>query len=134
MKAFVMTMDAMVAVSFMLTAMIMLSAMSLEPSAPRGAYMKEMTLDLLSVIEKSGTLGNLMDGNSTGIRSLLEATPDQVCMSVYIANSTGQTIAVIPKNGCGALGSEVQVASRHFVYYGQLYMLKAESWRKEGVG
>jgi len=134
MKGLLMTLDAMFAVAFMFTAIVLLSSMTFQPLAPRGAYLKQLSLDALTLMEKSKSLEYAVAGDSTEVRRLLEATPPQICMHVSISSANGSLVALIPKNGCGEAGKELQIASRHFVHAGDPYMVKAESWQKRDAG
>lgn len=130
MKAFVLTIDAMIAVSFLFMALLILSAQTFQPLAPRGIHMKQMTLDALTVMEKSGALYEALDGNSSEVRRLLEYTPELMCMHIQIRDDHGGEVALISKNDCGKLGREYQSATRDFIYDGEPYSVKADSWYK----
>ncbi len=128
MKAFVITMDALVAISVLFIALLVLSTMTFHPYAPRGVYLKQLTLDTLTLMDKTGKLGPAVEGNSAGIRRLLDATPELVCMQVSITDSNDEVIATIPKNNCGETGRELQVATRRFLYSGEPHNVRAQSW------
>ena len=134
MKGLILTLDAMVAVAFLLTAIVILSSMMFQPLVARGAYLKQITLDALTLIEKEDTLDDAVTGDSTSLRRVLEMTPPQVCMHIYIIDKNGGLIALIPKNDCGETGKEMQIAARHFIHDGEPYTLKAESWQRRDIG
>jgi hypothetical protein len=132
MKGYVITVDALVALSFLFLASLLIYSQTFHPQAPYGVYLKQFTLDVLTVMEKSGALEEGVEENSTEMRWLVESTPDLMCMQVSIINSSNQQIALVSKTHCGEFGREFQVASRPFVHDGEMYMVKAESWyRKE---
>jgi hypothetical protein len=132
MRGFVITFDAAVAVLFIFVAAAFLFSQSFEPNAPRGVYLKQLTLDALTVMEKTGRLDRAIDGNSTAVLEVMGATPDLACMQITIGDSVGNTVATITKVNCGEVGRELQTAAMPMVHNGNSYMVRAQSWYKKG--
>ena len=133
MRGFAITLDAVVAISFFLFAMIIIMSQIYQPRAPGGVYLKQLTLDTLTVLEKTGRIGQAIDGNTSSIQEIVEATPKLACMSVSIINITGDVVAGTVKGDCTeTIGLDVQTTARPVLYQGNRYVVKSESWfRKE---
>lgn len=134
MKAYVMTIDALLAITFIFLAALLIYTQVFQPYAPRGVHLKHLTLDVLTVMEEERALLHAIDGNGTAARQLLQWTPELVCMQVSIIDKNGVGIATIAKEGCGEYGKEFQVAVMPTVHDGEPYMVMAQSWyRKEST-
>ncbi|MBU0532415.1 hypothetical protein KKB44_02885 [Candidatus Micrarchaeota archaeon] len=134
MKGLVITIDALVAVAFLFIAALILYTQTFQPYAPNGIYLKQITLDALTVMEKTEILDSAISGNSSGMRRIIETTPELVCMQISILNSSDDQILIISKNDCGEYGQELQVVIMPTVRAGEFYTVKAESWyRKEST-
>lgn len=131
MRAFVITFDSLIAVSFLFIAALLVATTTFQPYAPRGVYLKQLTLDVLTVMEKTGSFGIAIDGNSSAMRQVLRATPEPACIQVTISDDNGNELATLTKLDCGAFGRELQTAAMPFVHDGDLYMAKAQSWYKK---
>ncbi len=133
MKGFAITLDAVVALTFFMFAMMIISAQSYQPIAPGEVYLKQLTLDTLTVLEKTGGIGQALGGNATAAHQLIEATPKLACMQVSFINSTEDVVTAVVKNGCTETsGLDIQTAARPVLYNGSKYIIKSESWfRKE---
>lgn len=134
MKGFAATLDSVVAISFLFFALALIATQTYEPRAPGGVYLKQLTLDTLTVLEKTGRLGSAIDGNESAIPEVLEATPHLSCVSISIINSTGDEFIYAEKSGCtDSEELDLQVATLPLVHRGEYYIVKSESWfRKEG--
>jgi hypothetical protein len=128
MKAFVITMDALAAMAFIIIAAIFFFSQTFQPLTYRGLYLKQLTLDTLTVADKAGYVGQAIEGNSTLLRQLIQGTPDLYCTSFHIYDEDMEAVLVITKENCGTAGGEVQVASRAHVSGGAPYMARCESW------
>ena len=132
MKGFVITIDALMALSFLFLAVLLLSSNSFQPNAPRGIYLKQLTLDALTVMDKVGAFDNAVDGDANPVNQILASTPHSACMQITIIDRNGDDVATLSKIGCGEFGRELQSASKPFVHNGKPYMVKTKSWyRKE---
>lgn len=134
MRAFLITVDAIIAIGFFVIAMALISSQTFQPAAPRGVYLKQLTLDMLNVIDETGALDNAMSGNSTPMHEILHNTPELSCMQVTITDEAGEAVATISKVGCGEYGRELQTTTRVFLWEDERYLIRAESWyRKESA-
>lgn len=130
-KGFVITIDAIAALSFMLLSLYFIQSTSFNPVILKGTQLKQLSLDTLSVLEKSGRFASVVDGNSTAAREILLYTPESVCMQISIAAPNGSVVATIDKPACGGIGSEVQISYGIFRYGGQIYSSTLRSWYKQ---
>jgi len=130
-KGFVITLDAIAALSFMLLSLYFIQSTSFNPVILKGTALKQLSLDTLSIMEKTGRLAQVVDGNSTAAREILLATPEAVCMQVAIAAENGTVIATIDKPACGGIGTEVQISYGLFRADGELYQTTLRSWYKQ---
>lgn len=129
MRGFVITTDAMFAISLFLIAMVVVSMHSFQPQMARGLYLKQVTLDVLTVSEKAGRLADAADGNSSAVRELMEATPELACMELEITDYAGTPVITTAKSDCGSYGKELQTAYRSFRSEdGSMYVVKVYSW------
>jgi hypothetical protein len=133
MRGFAITTDAVVAISFFLFAIAMISSQVYYPRAPGSIYLKQLTMDMLTVLEKSGRLGMALEGNSSAAREVLESTPVSACMYVTVSNATGGVAAVLAKGGCEEVeGQDIQVTVRPLFHNRTQYLARSEAWfRKE---
>ena len=133
MRGFVITLDAVVAISFLLFAMIIITSQSYQPRTPGDIYLKQLTLDIITVLEKTGRIDQALDGNVSAIQEVIEATPKLACMKLSIMNATGDVVATTIKSDCTeTTGLDIQTAARPVLYQGGTYIIKSESWfRKE---
>jgi len=133
MKGFAITLDALVALSFFLFVMMILATQTYQPKAAGGVYLKQLTLDTITVLEKTGRIEQALGGNSSGMHELIEATPKLACMAVSLEDSRGDTVAAVVKSDCNeTAGLDMQISVRPVLYQGETYLLRSESWfRKE---
>jgi len=128
-KAFVVTLDAITALTFMFIAAILLYSYTFQSYALKETYLKFYTFDVLTIMEKTDMFADAIEGNSTNLRRLLSNnTPDMVCMQILISDINDEQVVVISKMGCGEYGNSLQVATIPFVHENQMYLVKAESW------
>jgi hypothetical protein len=136
MRGFAITLDAVVALTFFLLAMVVISAQTYQPTAPGDIYLKQLTLDTLTVLEKTGDINSMLGGNSTPAQRLIEATPKLACIEVsIISGSTQQVVATVAKSACTQnQGLDIQTVARPMLYNGSEYMIESESWFSKGAG
>ncbi|MBI5223285.1 hypothetical protein HY990_02590 [Candidatus Micrarchaeota archaeon] len=134
MKGMIITFDSMIALTFVLIAMLLISSQSYHPRAPGTIYLKQLSLDTITVLDKTGRFNQLLDGNSSGVEQVLEATPNLACMDISLINITGSIVGSVTKSDCNYTSDlDVQVTSGSTKYLGGDYIVRAESWlKKEG--
>ncbi|MEW6722954.1 MAG: hypothetical protein AB1324_06855 [Candidatus Micrarchaeota archaeon] len=129
MRGFGVTLDAVVALSFLLFAMLVISSQWYNPRAPGGIYLKQLTLDAVSVLEKTGRIDRAIEGDGGAMPEILEATPELACIGVYVIDSSGTVAASAVKDGCGDnYGLDVQVSASPARHRGANYVIRTESW------
>lgn len=133
MRGFVITLDAMIAIVFIFMAALILYTQTFYTYAPRGVYLKQITLDALTIIEKTGAIGTAIGGDSSEVREVIRTAPQHVCIQVTINDASGEQVAAILRGGCSEHGKEVQVAVRPVVYEGESYSVIAHSWYRKGT-
>lgn len=131
MKGFAITLDALLALSLIFFALIFISTQTFQPYAPRGTYLKQVSLDTLAVLEKTGRLGAAIDGDGASAREMVQATPENVCMQVSVTDGAGNALFTISKAGCYGFGSELQSAVVPFAYNGGNYLAEAKAWHRK---
>ncbi len=131
MKAFVITMDSLAALSLVFIAAFLLLSQTFQPDASRSIYLKRLSLDVLTVLEKGGQLGQAVEGNSTAVRVVLEAMPDFACMQLSLVDEQGDTVATMVKKDCGEVGLELQTTTKPLVHKGDVYMATLQSWSRK---
>jgi hypothetical protein len=133
MKGFAITLDAVVAMSFVLFAMMIITTQTYQSRAPGGIYLKQLSLDAMTVMEKTGAIEQALDNNASAMQTIIEASPKLACMSVSILNVSGDVMSEMQKSDCAEIsGLDVEVSARPVLYQGNMYVIRAESWfRKE---
>jgi hypothetical protein len=133
MKGFAITLDAVIALSFLLFAIMLISSQTYQPRAPGGIYLKQLTLDTITVLEKTGRIDQALSGNQSGMDAVIEATPELACTRIDIIDQKGDIVASAEKSGCAeSTSQDIQTSARPLLYEGAMYIIKSESWsRKE---
>lgn len=131
MKAFFISIDALAAVSIMLLMMILMFAQDFHPSAPRGVYLKHLSMDVLGTLEHSGRLASMVDGNASAVREIFGALPPSVCMELTIRDPAGTALATAARQDCGEFGKELQTLSSPLVNGDDLYLVTMRSWYRK---
>ncbi len=131
MKGFVITLDSLAALSLVFIAAFLLLSQPFQPDASRSIYLKQLSLDALTVLEKGGQLGQAVEGNSTAVRVVLESMPDFACMQLSISDRHGDAVVTMVKKDCGEVGSELQTTAKPLVHKGDVYMAKIQSWSRK---
>ena len=132
MKGFFISLDATVALSFILFAMVVIASESYNPRAPAGIYLKQLTMDTITVLEKTDGLEEAIKGNTTAVQWVLEATPELACMNIIMYNSTEDRVVDLIKSNCNSTGNlDIQITSRPVLYLNKKYVVKCISWFKK---
>lgn len=137
MKAFVITLDAIMALSFFLIVMVVLSSQTFQPRSPGNVYLKQLSLDTITVLEKTGRIHGALYGNETAnaMQDIIEATPEMACIDIEIYNSSNSLVASALRSDCfDNEGLDLQIAMRPIAFRGQYYIIITESWFKKQAG
>ncbi|MFH1521026.1 MAG: hypothetical protein ABID61_05255 [Candidatus Micrarchaeota archaeon] len=133
MKGFAISLDAVIALSFVLFAMMIIATQSYYPKAPGEIYLKQLTLDVVTVLEKTGRMNQAIDGNSSAIQELLETTPKLACIEITIVDTNEIIVSNITKSDCTETTDlDIQITASPLLYKNNNYIIKSETWlRKE---
>ncbi len=133
MKGFIITLDSAIALSFVLFAILIISSQTYNPRAPGSIYLKQLTLDTINVLERSGRVGLALEGNTSATQEILETTPRLACIKVSIINGSGTAVASVLKYDCNQSAElDIQTSSNIAVYQGKEYIIKSDSWFRSG--
>ncbi len=128
-KGFYLTLDGLFALTILVVVLILISNQLFQPVTPRGMYLKQVSYDLLEVMDKTDRAEHaLFLGNTTAVRELLESFPIQVCAQVHFENTVSGSIITITRPTCGGFGTQLQATYRPMSIRGIRYMVKVESW------
>lgn len=133
MKGIAITLDALVALSLFMMVMMFIAGQTYQPRSPGAIYLKQLTLDTMTVLEKTGRLDTALFGNTSSMQEVVESTPTLACIHLSIINSSDSVVVSLARNDCNdSSGLDMQVATKPILHQGKHYMLRAESWfRKE---
>lgn len=129
-KGFMITVDAVAALAFVLVVVMVVSQITFTSKVPTDTYLKQVSQDLLVVLEKDGSLELMMAGNSTPARKSLLAAPESICMTLSVNTPEGQRITMISKPDCAKFKYEFQTANIAVQSEGNIYLASVESWNK----
>jgi hypothetical protein len=131
---FIINFDALIALSFVFFAMLIIASQNYNPASPGSIYLKQLSMDTVSVIEKTGLVTKTLNGNATPMQEVLESTPKMACLRFSIINAIGNVITIAEKSDCtNQQDVNIQTTFGPVYYNGSKYLLKSESWfRKEG--
>jgi hypothetical protein len=132
MRAFLITTDGVIAMLVLLIAVMLIGTEWFRPLAPDGLYLKQVSLDVLSILELKGIIDDAIDGDANKIRELFEATPKSMCFQYTIKNvMNGTDVMTILKIDCDTYEKELQTAYNVVIHNGVIYSGKLESWYKK---
>lgn len=134
-RGFVITFDAIIAISFFLLAIIILTSQSYQPRSPGGIYLKQLNFDVITVLEKTGKINLAFGGNTSAIQEVIEATPKLACMDISILNASDDIVVTAVKSDCNeTVDLDIQTSARSVIYQDNLYIIKSKAWfRKEPI-
>ncbi len=129
MKGFIITLDSATAITFLFFAALIISTQNLDPHSPNGIYLKSLSIDSLTVLQKSGMADLALSGNSTCLPQIVEATPKFVCMNITMFNVTGDQVISYVKNGCNdTTDQDIQTTSMMILFNNSNYVARSVSW------
>ncbi len=134
MRGFVITVDAIMGLVFFFLIMGLLASYSFKQTTANEIYLKDFSMDFLTVMEKTGRIEALVEGDSTRLREIIDRTPIALCLELSATDSEGNRVSTIAKQGCGAHGNLLQTTSRPFIYNESHYTATVQSWYRSGPG
>lgn len=131
MSAFVVTLDAILAVmvAWLLITMSMSAVASREFS--QDDYVVRYAYDFLAVAEKSGALGSLIDGEDLPLERMIDGLPRSICLQLDIYTRQGIQAGHEPPNklSCQEFDPDkVFIASRLALHEGEVYPTTVKVW------
>jgi hypothetical protein len=131
MRGFLITLDSSVAFLFVLVALIIIASQSINPHLPGNIYLKQLSMDLIKVLEKTGGFEDALLGNSSKVTQVLEATPSLSCFEIQLINSTGTTLQSHTKSNCGnKTGADIEITTTLTYMQNKYYIIREESWQR----
>ncbi len=131
-RGFLITIDTVVATAILLVALFLIGVERFMPLAPDGIYLKQVSLDVLSIIKNTGRIGYAIGENITAVREVFEITPKSICLRLIISEAIDEdSIITITKTDCSGYEKELQTAYTTVIYEDEIYICKLESWYKK---
>ncbi len=126
-KGFVFTIDATFALLIFAITLLLISHQIFQDPTPRSTYLKQISSDTITVLEKTGKLGQMLGSNSTEVRQVLDSLPQSVCAQVSLMSQSGNT-TTITRPGCTNYQKELQIIRSPYIYGGSFYTTEIKSW------
>jgi hypothetical protein len=134
MRGFIITTDGIMGLVFFLFILSLLASHTFKQTTTNEIYLKQFSMDFLTVMEKNGRVGALIEGDSTSLRQIIDRTPVALCLEYSATDSSGNRISTITKTGCGGHGNLLQTISQPFIYNESHYIATVQSWYRSGSG
>jgi hypothetical protein len=131
MKGFLITLDSSVAFLFVLVALIIIASQSINPHLPGNIYLKQLSMDIIKVLEKTGGFEDALLGNSSKVTQVLEATPSSSCFEIQLINSTGTNLQSYTKSNCeNKTDADIEITTTVTYMQNKYYIIREESWQR----
>ncbi len=139
MKGVIISFDALLGLAalFFLIIVINSNLVGLERNPFADTYLRELTLDAATVLEKSGKLAwTVSHDDSSRVRRFLDQLPNAVCMDAQVFASTDLNAVAfsVARDGCGSSPDEVVSISRSFLVRqngdANYFVARVNSWRQ----
>jgi hypothetical protein len=134
MRGFIITTDGIMGLVFFFLILGLVASYSFKQTTANEVYLKQFSMDFLTVMEKNGRIDALAEGDSTRLREIIDRTPIALCLEISATDSSGTRISTITKEGCGAHGNLLQTTSRPFIYNESHYTATVQSWYRSEPG
>lgn len=126
-KGYLLTLDAMVALTIFFLALIAGLIYLAQPESPRALYLKQVSQDVLVVASRTPVLDTALGGNSTALRDLLRKAPSNICLQFSIYDSiSNQTLISDPS--CITYSGTLQTTNGYYYSNGKTYHTRMDSW------
>ena len=128
MRAFVFTLDTIMALLIFMVVLSFTVIYIVEPVRQRSLYLYQVSADAIAVADEKGALIRLVDAQSDDqIRALLRSVPSTVCVQVRLINqSGGETVVSDPS--CSSYNRELQNFWLPLHHEGKNYIVRWEAW------
>jgi len=130
-KALIFTLDAifavLIATSIIVSSYFYFSKTDILTYTQQDIY--RVSLDTLTILEKSSTLKNAVETSSTtNINSFIDTLPNRICTNVTIFDKNSNTVLHTLKTGCTRSLGERTFTSRVFIANYDVYYARVNSW------
>ncbi|MDO8553278.1 MAG: hypothetical protein Q7S22_00595 [Candidatus Micrarchaeota archaeon] len=126
-KGFVFTIDAAFALLIFAVTFMLISHQVFQDPTPRSTYLKQISMDTITVLGKTDMLGKMLGSNSTEVRQVLDSLPQSVCAQVSLTSQSGNT-TTLTRPGCNNYQKELQIIRKPYIYTGNFYTAEIQSW------
>jgi len=123
--------DALLAVTVAVFMLFFSTTMLASINFVQDDYLLRYMYDLLSVLEKDGTLNDIIDGDSSGFRNVVTNLPPSICIELDITTSKGKDV-YHGQNFCRD-GNKLFIVSRIVTYNDAIYLATVKTWYKQDV-
>lgn len=139
MKGVIISFDALLGLAalFFLIIVINSNLAGIEKNPFADTYLRELTLDAATVLEKSGKLSwTVAHNDSSRVRQFFNQLPNAVCMDVQFFNSVDLNTAAVTvsRDGCESSPDEVVSINRSFLVRQDMdanyFVARFNSWRQ----
>lgn len=129
MKGYIFTLDSMFALLLTLTIVILISSQVFEPRVSRDMYLKQISEDTLTVLEKSGGLGQFATGtNNTPAREILRLSSESICIKLELYDEHSLNKSIVKSNCNQSSSGEIEVFYRFYTRGNDNYFVKSYAW------
>ena len=127
-KGYIWTFDSLLALMLAILVFILISNQLFEPRIPRSLHLRQISQDVLTVLEKDYRMNSFIDDiNSSEIREVLRLTEESVCIRLELVDQIGINKSII-KQGCIGTSEEIQVSFRFYTRNDKNYYIKSYAW------
>lgn len=128
-RGFLLTSEGIIALSIVLIVLGIITNQTFQSTVPRGTYLKQISFDVLKVLDYDGRIGKVIDGNTTAVREILENSQTNICMQLNIESTANSSnIITIAKPNCNGFKNELQTTYRTTIYNNVEYVSTLQSW------
>jgi len=132
MRGFVITLDSIIALILAISLIIIVGSpvLRVRPSAWSDAQVKRISMDFLTILDKSGALTRAVGQNSSSeIIYFMSTESSSLCMKVRLSGSNGYLLSA-EKSGCSGEGTRVFLSRRTFVSGSNFYTAELRTWER----
>ena len=132
MKGFVITVDGIIALILALSVFVVInsSVMNARPSALSDAQVKKLSMDSLTILEKSGMLARAVQYNSSSEIVYFASTEfPSTCMKIRISSADGYELSAA-REDCSTEGKNLFVGRRSFTEGSNFYIVELHAWER----
>ena len=127
-KGYILTFDSLIALFLAFFMLVLIAGQLFEPHIPRSLYLRQISQDVLAVLEKNDKLTAFVNGvNTSDVRDVLRLTGDSICIRLELLDQIGVNKSII-KEECVGTSEEIQVSFRFYTQGNNDYMLKSYAW------